>query len=187
MDRIDAAEVLALLSALRRVGAETEVVEAKSGRGGFPRSVRETLVAFANTHGGTVLIGVDELDGYSVVRIDDIVGYRDALVGIARDAITPPLAPRTELIEVDGAVVLAAYVPRLLPDQRPAYITAKGITGGTYVRTGDGDHQVGQGELALIIANRTQPMYDREQVAGTTVDDLDRAALLRTLQRVRDA
>lgn len=184
MSWIQASEVDALLGALRRVAAESEVVEAKSGRDGFPTSVRETLVAFANTHGGTVLIGVDELDDYAVVPVEDLASYRDRVVGIARDAITPPLSIATDLAEVDGGPVLVVQVPALPADQRPAYVTAKGVTGGAYVRTGDGDHRLGQAELALVVANRSQPVYDRSAVEGTRLDALDRAAVLRTLQRI---
>lgn len=185
MDQIDGDSVRELIAALRRVGTESESVEAKSGRGGFPRSLRESLVAFANTRGGTILVGVDELEDFAIVSLTDPAGYRDQLVGIARDAVTPPLAVSADVVEVDGGVVVAAYVPPLPPDQRPAYVTAKGFAGGTYVRTGDGDHPLGQSELALVVANRTQPVYDREPVPGTRVGDLDRASLLRSLQRVR--
>jgi len=187
MTRIDGTEVLDLLRTMRRVGAEPELVEVKSGAGGFPQSARETLVAFANSEGGTLLIGVDELSGYTVVELDDAGGYRDRLVGLARDAITPPLSITTEIVEVEGALVIAAHVPPLSADQKPAYVTSKGVVGGSYVRSGDGDRPVSQTELALIVANRTQPLYDREPITGTTTDDLDRASLLRSLERVRSS
>lgn len=187
MSRLVDGDVDELLATLRRVGAESEVLEVKSGAGGFPQSVRETLVAFANTEGGTVLVGVDELAGYAVVALESPSNIRDRLVGLAREAITPPLDISSEIVETKDGTVVVATVQPLSNDQRPAFVTTKGITGGSYIRRGDGDSPVNQQELALIIGNRNQPVYDREPVPGTSTSDLDRASLLRTLERVRAA
>ncbi|MBU4335464.1 MAG: ATP-binding protein, partial [Actinobacteria bacterium] len=130
MSAAERSGVAELLDSLRRIGGEPEGVEAKSGAGGFPASVRETLVAFANTDGGTILIGVDEAAGFAVVPIVDISRYRDNLVALARDSITPPLQIETEIVEIDGLHVLVAQVPPAPADRRPVYVTSKGIING---------------------------------------------------------
>ncbi|NMR20463.1 ATP-binding protein [Cellulomonas fimi] len=182
MDRDDVTE---LLDSLRRIGGEPETVEAKSGAGGFPTSVRESLVAFANTEGGTVLIGVDEETGFTVVPIPSITRYRDNLVALARDAITPPLQIETDIVEVDGGAVLVAQVAPSRPDHKPVYVTSKGVTNGAYLRTGDGDRRMSEGEIGLVYAARVEARYDREPVPGTGTQDLDWPSLRRSLQRVR--
>ncbi|MEE6283307.1 ATP-binding protein [Georgenia sp. MJ170] len=182
---MDASELAEMLTALRRIGTESEYLEAKSGVGGLPRSVRETLVAFANTDGGTIVLGVDESAGFAVVEPPEIAKLRDGLVQMARDDITPPLRVSTEIVLVEGKRVLVAVVPRLPADQRPGYVTSQGIATGSYLRAGDGDRRMSSAELAITYASRTQPTYDREVVEGSTVADLDRGVLLRTLERVR--
>lgn len=181
----DAEDLESLLQALRRFGAEPGAVELKSGAGGFPTSVRESLVAFANTDGGIVLIGVDEDAGFTVVEVADPGGYRDRLVDLSRSAITPPLSVETRFAELEGKRVVVAVVPELPADRKPAFVTSKGVTTGAYLRSGDGDRRMSEAEIGLLYASRTQPVYDRERVDRASAEDLDRSMLARTLDRVR--
>ncbi|VTR78657.1 ATP-binding protein [Cellulomonas hominis] len=185
MSRFEQDEITELVHALRRIGGEPEDVEAKSGAGGFPTSVRESLVAFSNADGGTILIGLDEGAGFSVVPIPDITRYRDNLVALARDSVTPPLQIATEIVEVDGIPVLVAQVPPARAEDKPVYVTSKGIVNGAFLRTGDGDRRMSEGEVGLLVAGRSQPTYDSAPVEGTSTADLDWSSLRRTLQRVQ--
>ncbi|MEV4494756.1 ATP-binding protein [Micromonospora arborensis] len=178
-------DVIEMLATLRRIGGEPSGVEAKRAAEGLPKSVRETLSAFANTEGGTVLLGVDEQSGFTLVELTDPAGLRNALVQMSRDDLTPPLRISTEIVEVDGHRLVVAEVPPTPADQRPVYVTAQGISGGSYLRGGDGDRHMTQAEIAMVTAARTQPMYDREPVDGTSADDLDDEAVRRTLRRMR--
>lgn len=153
---MEAPDLTGLLHALRRFGAEPTDVEVKSGAGGFPTSVRETLVAFANTNGGLILIGIDEEADFAVVDLPDIGNYRDRLIDMSRTAVTPPLQVETDFVMLEGKRVLAAGVPAITADLRPAYVTAKGVTNGAYIRTGDGDRRMSEAEIALTYASRTQ-------------------------------
>ena len=54
------AELAEIVENLRVVGADIADVEVKKARGGLPRSVRDTLAAFANTRGGVLMLGLDE-------------------------------------------------------------------------------------------------------------------------------
>ncbi|HEU0128510.1 MAG TPA: ATP-binding protein, partial [Pseudonocardiaceae bacterium] len=102
------------------------------------------------------------------------------------DQLVPPVRPSAQLVEIDGTVLVVAEIDPMASDQRPCYVASRGIATGSFVRTGDGDRRMTQAEIGLAIANRGQPRYDVEPVPEASVDDLDGAALARTLARVRD-
>ncbi|WP_436527232.1 AlbA family DNA-binding domain-containing protein [Actinoplanes sp. HUAS TT8] len=155
-------------------------MEAKRASGGLPKAIRETLSAFSNTDGGTILLGVDEQTDFSVVELADPSALRNSLVQMSRDDITPSLQISAEVVEAEGHRLVVAEVPPLSADRRPAYVTAQGISAGSYLRGGDGDRHMAEAEIAMVMAARTQPLYDREPVDGTSAQDLDDEAIRST-------
>lgn len=92
-----------------------------------------TLVAFANTAGGVLLIGVD--DGTGTVRgVDAPLDLAEAVASIVSDTVTPSLIPEIELLPFRGKQVLAVQVH--LSQLRPHHVKAEGPQAGVYVRVG---------------------------------------------------
>jgi ATP-dependent DNA helicase RecG len=147
--------------------------------------VRETLSAFSNTDGGTILLGVDEEAGFATISLDEPASLRDGLVQMSRDDLTPPLLVSADVVQVEGHDIVIGEVSPVPADRRPVYVTSQGVTGGSYLRGGDGDRHMTESEVAMVMSARVQPTYDREPVVGSSAADLDGDALRRTLQRVR--
>jgi hypothetical protein len=95
-------QTAALIGRLRRLDVEPTDVEVKSGAGGLPTSVGETISAFANGTGGTLLIGVDETAGFVPVTGFDAPAVRDALADACANKVEPPCLAPIEIEEVDG-------------------------------------------------------------------------------------
>ncbi len=182
---MDDIELRRLLDEMRRVHGEPDRVEVKSGAGGYPRSVVDSIVSFANTAGGIIIIGVDETADFAAVGVSDPAAYRDAVVGQARDAVEPPALVDVEMLELDGAQLVVVEVPEADPVHKPLHLRSKGPTTGALVRSGDGDRRMTAAEIGLLYASRTQPDFDRRPVPAATIEDLDRGVLTRSLERVR--
>ncbi|MFD4641272.1 ATP-binding protein [Lentzea sp. NPDC058436] len=182
---MEASALRTLVERLRRAGAEMSDVEVKSAAGGLPKSVTESLSAFANTNGGTLVLGLDENDGFRPVRLGDAAKLRDDLAALASDCLHPPLRIAVDVVEFESMPVVLAEIDPLPSDHRPCYVDSKGIATGSYVRVGDGDRRMTQAEIGLAIANRGQPRYDLEAVTDAVIGDLDRVSYGRTIERVR--
>ena len=55
---------------------ENNRLEAKLATGGLPRSIWETYSAFANTYGGVILLGVEELPDHTL-RVQGLLEPRE--------------------------------------------------------------------------------------------------------------
>lgn len=170
---------------MKEIGGEPTEIEAKSGASGYPKSAVDTMVAFANTSGGVILIGIDEESGFSIVGVPDPAQYRDAAVGQAQDAIDPPIQIDVEFVELDGKQIVVIDVPETSPEQKPVHLKSKGPTTGALIRSGDGDRRMTPAEIGLLYASRSQPIFDRTPVLQASVDNLAFGAVARTLERVR--
>lgn len=176
-------EIQDLLEHLRSRGAETTRVEVKAASSGCPKSLRETISAFANLSGGTILLGLSDGDFQPVPL--DAPQIRDALAGMAADDMAPPIRGEIEIELVDGDHrIVRMDVAELDPTEKPCFVTAKGMYGGSYVRGGDGDRRLSHYEVDRLLENRKQPEFDREPVQRATLEDLDSRLVDSYVQRM---
>ena len=103
-----------------------------------PRGFLRTVAAFANTAGGTILIGVAD-------RTRDVRGVHNPLdleeraASLISDSIRPRLLPDLEVISYRDRQLLAV---RVYPSgSRPHFIKRAGQRSGTYVRVGSTNRQ----------------------------------------------
>src|SRR5512142_2581856 len=80
-----------------------------------PEKIARTLISFANTKGGTILIGVDD-DG-SVVGVESEKSEVELIETAGSEFCDPPVRPSIEVVPFDGRDVIVCRVPesRLKP------------------------------------------------------------------------
>jgi len=125
---------------------ENNRIEAKKAAGGLPRSIWETYSAFANTIGGVILLGVEELPDHSLRPIDlpdpqQLVTEFWNIINNPNKVSVNILSDRNvEIHEQDGCRFISITVPRANRFDKPVYIDSNPLT-GTYRRNGEGDYK----------------------------------------------
>ena len=90
-----------------------------------PDDLAAALVAFANTDGGRVFLGVDDL-GVAAGGVGDLDRATQFVDNVAFNNCSPPVTVLQETVETAGGTVLAVNVPK--GDDRPYRTTVACIT-----------------------------------------------------------
>lgn len=149
------------LEALR----EGNRLEAKLAKGGVPASVWETYSAFANTEGGTILLGVAEhpdggLDYVGVPNPDVLIKkFWDGVNNPAKVSANVLSSGDVLLINIDGASVVRIEVPRANRQLRPVYV-GKDRERGTFRRNGEGDYHCTSEEVLAMVRDASPVPLD---------------------------
>jgi ATP-dependent DNA helicase RecG len=178
-------EVVAVVEQARRFGTDTASVEIKKAAGGAPKTLPESVSAFANGSGGLIILGVDEQAGFVPVPVN-AKALADALAGASADGVEPAVRTHVEIVELDGLPLVVGAVPPLDSKVRPCYVKSQGMERGSYIRAHDGDRHLTSYEVHLLVAGRGQPQDDGVPVTGATLADLDAQALARLVERFRE-
>ena len=123
----------------------------------------ETLVAFANADGGTVLLGVDETgapaEGLFGEEMEEAL--RAALL-----ECRPPIRTEWEQIETAGGVAAAIHVPRSTELHALA-------DGRVLIRSGSENRPLGGEQVRQLASGKSSGDFEMQEVAGAELSDLD--------------
>jgi ATP-dependent DNA helicase RecG len=111
-----------------------------------PKPLLKTLVAFANTAGGRLIVGVT--DDRKVLGIAVALDAEERLCSLIADGIVPRLVPNVEMVQVDGKTQLLVEV--FVSGLRPHWIKAEGPELGVYVRLGSSSRKADQALIAEL-------------------------------------
>ena len=137
---------------------ENNRIEAKKALGGLPKSIWETYSAFANTHGGIILLGVEEWADKSLHTVD--LPDPDRLIKEFWDIVNNPNKTSVNVLsskdvfvqEVDGNHIVVINVPRAERSYKPVYVDGNPLC--TYRRNGEGDYRCTKEEYQAMVAGR---------------------------------
>lgn len=178
-------ELREIVELMRLTGVDQQLFEVKAAEQKLSSSVTETLSAFSNGSGGTLILGISEKAGFTPVPGFKAKNIQDALVS-ACEKLTPHVRPLIEILEFERSPVVVATIPELAPVDKPCHITARGTYQGSFIRTGDGDRHLSNYEIDRLIEERRQPRFDIELVEDATMDDLDSLLTMELLHRERE-
>lgn len=178
-------ELAEIVGNLRVLGGDIADVEVKASRTELPKSTRETLSAFANTHGGVLILGLDETNGFAPTGVRDPVRLTSDLAALCSADMEPALRPLIRVHDFEGVKLVVAEIPEVDPSRRPCFYRGAGMTKGSFVRIGDGDRRLSSYEVQVMLSSRGQPREDEQGVPGTGLGLLDPAAVESFIARLR--
>ena len=93
----------------------------------------KTIVAFANTQGGKLIVGVDDKT-HEIVGVANEILFQlmDGIANAISDSCMPQIIPDIEPQTIDGKTVIIVSVEA--GKNRPYYLKSKGKENGTYIR-----------------------------------------------------
>lgn len=130
-----------------------------------PARLAETLVAFANAGGGTLLLGVDPRSGRPL-GLSDADGALDRALEAALTTDPPLIIPMPRAAEIDGQPVLVVSVPPGLPH-------VYSFRGKYLVRDGKRNHPLDPRQLRRLMMERGAVSFEALVPDGARLEDVD--------------
>ncbi len=153
-------------------GSEGKTLEFKRDSAS-PTLLMKTLVAFANTAGGRLVIGIG--DDRQITGVKAPLDEEERLRSLIADSITPHLIPNIELVTIHDKTLLVIEV--FVSALRPHWLKAEGHERGVYVRIGDSNYAADTALIAELGRSAEGISYDEMPMPELSKDDLDLAAV----------
>lgn len=129
----------------------------------------QTAIAFANTAGGTLVIGVQDKTK-KVLGVENILQDEERVANAIADSVAPTLLPTLQFISWRGKDVLIITIPHC---PGPYYLKEKGEESGTYVRLGSTNRVADPILIAEIKRLKEHTSYDQLPELRASPEDLD--------------
>ena len=156
---------------------ENNRIEAKKAAGGLPQSIWETYSAFANTIGGVILLGVEELPDHSLRPINlpnaeqRVADFWNIINNPNKVSVNILTDQNVTIHEQEGCRFISITVPRAQRYDRPVFIDGNPLT-GTYRRNGEGDYKCPPETVQAMMRDAAAKTQDM-----TVLGDFDLSAL----------
>ena len=172
----------AIENLLDTLGKEGVDVEFKEAADSLPKSMWETVSAFANTRGGVIILGIKENSRtFSVTGVINAAKMESDFWNTIRNRKKiSSLSISTgafEIIKANDKEVIRITIPQADFTELPVYIN--GEMSQTYIRRGEGDYLATAEELKALIRNGSSKSQDRLPLKDLSIDALDRSTLVR--------
>ncbi len=147
-----------------------------------PEGALKTIVAFANTAGGTLLLGVEDKRRH-VRGVREPLDLEERLANLISDRIAPRLLPEIEILPWRRTQVLAVQVHP--SPSRPHYLAREGLAGGVYVRVGSTNRRADPEMIEELRRFARGEAFDEQPMPGLDSEVLDFRAASESFAPVR--
>lgn len=141
--------------------------------------ILKTIVAFANTAGGILIIG-KSVNG-ELVGVKDIFKSEERLANAIADHIRPQMLPDIEVATVQGKDLLVVKVAHW---RAPFYLKKEGLPRGAYIRLGTTSRPASEELLRELQRSQLTSSFDQQPVSDFTKKDLNEEQMITVFARV---
>jgi ATP-dependent DNA helicase RecG len=132
-----------------------------------PEQLAQEMIAFSNSLGGTIIIGVSDKGEIKGLVDEDIRRLNQTIANTSSENVKPPIFPKTEIIAIEDRKVLLVHIPYGV--NKP-YCTNKGVY---YTKSGSDKRKVSQDELRRLF-QESGKLYAEEMIfKNATGRDID--------------
>ena len=167
-----------LLDLKENTNFEVKAAQGRHGNGEVPNDLWETYSSFANTEGGLILLGAEELEDGSlrtlgIKQIDKVQKeFWSTLNNPQKINQNILSASDVKVITCDALPLLLINVPRADRKNKPIYRGENPLT-GTYIRYHEGDMKATRSLVEHMLADALHDSEDTTILNGFNLDDLD--------------
>lgn len=167
---------------------EAKKAAGRDGQGQLPDSFFSTYSAMANTEGGVVLFGIEEVaidqfEIFGVINPNKVIKELWSGLNNKQKVSSNILTERdVQTIEVEGKKVIQIIIPRATRFQLPVYLGKNPLV-GTFRRHGDGDFRCDEETVKRMLADQVEDARDAKLLEKFAFEDLN----LPTLRAYRSA
>lgn len=183
-------QVKELIIRTLKLGSETNNVEFKDARGGFPRDAWKTISSFSHRpNGGYIVFGIkeDRSSGktqFTVVGVGDASSVQEKMGDMCNVGMSIVIRPEYFSFEIDNLPLLVVYIPEC-PDQfKPCYYKQVGMPNGAFVRDGNTDRKITDEEMRRFLDNAKLSKFDASKAEDTSLADLSTEKIYDLLVRM---
>ena len=135
-----------------------------------PEGVLKSLIAFANTSGGIVAIGVEDRSK-RVRGVPDVLASEEKLANLVSDSIRPRLIPDIEVVPWRKLNVLAVQV--YPSSTRPHYLERLGPDDGVFIRVGSTNRRADALQIEELKRLNWRIAFDEQAIPGMKSEAID--------------
>lgn len=147
------------------------------------KSIPKAVVAFSNTGGGKIIIGVADNGDIIGLKPDvDLMKMQDRIASIIFDNCSPNIIPDIYIENVEGKTILIVEVYR--GNILPYYLKQDGKNDGVYIRIGATNRKADQESILELERQRMNLGYDQVTDKSFRLIDLDTTEIKEQFTRV---
>lgn len=140
----------------------------------------KTIIAFANTAGGIIVIGVEDKNK-KIIGVSNPLAEEERLASVINDSITPLLMPDIEIRTYHNKELIVINVPHVTG---PCYLKSVGMEKGTYVRLGSTNRVADSDTLQALKNFSRNVVFDELAYVQGKTSDLDWDYIKKLFQQV---